>query len=155
MEELDSFHLYDLSFFFLFLLFLLNEVGFFLTDLRSIDVLADKLTNPRLLNVSGVSNRLGIIIVICSQVQVVSRLSDVNRNRVVAHVVEQATSVPGVQHPVAEDDVVVLGEVKLGVSASEVVESPVVLRGYPVGFLAHSSVSFLVPGVWQEHVSHS
>lgn len=60
---------------------------------------------------------------------------------------------PWIQISITEDDICDMFEVFLGVSASELIQSPVVLGSQAITFNAALGVFFFVPGLSrQEHV---
>jgi len=122
---------------------LLDEVGSL--------VLVDPLGDPFSLGLAGIGKSLRVGRVRQTQVGVMGRVLDVDSDGLIVDLLEDATSVPWVQISVGEDYVRGLEEVALWHAATEVVESPVVLRLFAVGSLAHGRVLFLVPSSSGEH----
>ena len=114
-------------------------------------VLIDPLGNPFSLGLTSVSKSLGVGGVGKTQVGVMGRVLDVDSDALVVDLLKDATSVPRVQVSVGEDYVRGLSEVALRHTATEVVESPVVLGSLTVSSLTLGRGLLLVPSGSGEH----
>ena len=118
-------------------------------------VLGNDVSDPHGLNVTSFGKRVRVLMVGSSEVEMVSAAFNIKSHRVGAHVVKKASSVPRVELSIAENDVVVVFEVQLGVAAAEEAQSPVVLGSQAKFFLAIFGVLLVVPGSGKEHVGDS
>ena len=101
-------------------------------------------------NLSGLSHSRWVVDVWQSQIEVMSRVFDEQSHSVVSDVLCDTTAVPRVEVTVCEDQVGCSSEVLLRLSTSEVVKSPLVLRGHVEIFFTLVRESLLIPVVPSE-----
>ena len=114
-------------------------------------VLIDELSDPFGLKLASLGESIGVGLVWQAEIEMMSRVFNVDDKSLIIDLLGDATSVPRVEATVREDDIGSLHEVALRDASAEVIEGEIVLRRLAVCSNALSSVFFLIPSCGREH----